>query len=782
MLKITRSLMKGAFRSLLYRFFFFFLVVSLLIQLINLITYRVNLWYFESELEQNYNKSLSNIADGLNNVFTGIYNSNYLLSLDTDVMQLFSSGFSVDDPSQYAVVSQTIRSLSRISRMGEYVDSVFIYKKNNDLIISDQGTYSAADFFGRKNALEQYPKPFWENYGSQTRPFQILPPSRSSSRNGAYILPIVQTAIAEYRSNDLYVINLKVDPIIESLVSSKLTPNSMLFIVDDSQQLIASTEMNEPREEIRDFVKQFQSSGSHVVRTAVGQRDMLAIQTSTRFVFKNLNMIALVPESDIRDTMKHVKYWGVTLSLIALVLSILLSFLFSRKLYAPIQSLIAKISPSAEPAADEYKVLDREIHRMMDNMDLLSNSLTSISPLALEQWIVRMLRYSRIPGEQEIASFLGKCGITFKHEHFAAALIRTKFTKAFYMDYSNAEQNAYYDKMAGLLKAHTLAEYQSLLVEIESNVFCLLVNLPQDADRHELTSYFETMFSLFRHDEIMHDMFIGMGDIHRGFEGLQESYLEAMKAMWRLSPFENKRLHYYQKEDEESVTILLGTNDDKKIFNLLASVKREELFELLEKVIRNHVSMGLSDFTIKELYMHLFVIGSQVLKHKDKTLPEATYREYIRIILSEHPLSVDGMTEFIYGYFNKIMDTIEPKADKLESLAFKPFIDANYPEDIHLELLADKFHTTPNYMSRLLKKELGQPFNQYLQELRVQKAKELLAGSTMLIQDIWASVGFNNRNTFIRAFRKIEGISPMEYRLQHAPNPEEGGLEETEGE
>ncbi|WP_025691157.1 helix-turn-helix domain-containing protein [Paenibacillus zanthoxyli] len=68
-----------------------------------------------------------------------------------------------------------------------------------------------------------------------------------------------------------------------------------------------------------------------------------------------------------------------------------------------------------------------------------------------------------------------------------------------------------------------------------------------------------------------------------------------------------------------------------------------------------------------------------------------------------------------------------------------------------------------------------------MQELRVQKAKELLAGSTM-IQDIWASVGFNNRNTFIRAFRKIEGFSSMEYRLQHVANPEEGGLRETDGE
>ncbi|MBW4084582.1 helix-turn-helix domain-containing protein [Paenibacillus sp. S150] len=62
---------------------------------------------------------------------------------------------------------------------------------------------------------------------------------------------------------------------------------------------------------------------------------------------------------------------------------------------------------------------------------------------------------------------------------------------------------------------------------------------------------------------------------------------------------------------------------------------------------------------------------------------------------------------------------------------------------------------------------MGRPFHQYLQELRIGKAKELLARSGMPIQDIWASVGFNNRNSFIRAFRKLEGISPTDYRSQY---------------
>ncbi|MFE5319419.1 helix-turn-helix domain-containing protein [Paenibacillus sp. NPDC056579] len=768
MLKHVHHFMNGGFRSLLYRFFYFFLAVSLLIQCINLITYRISLHYFESELEQSYKKSLSNVAASLNSVFTGMYNSNFLLSLDSSAMELFSDDFQVDAPEKYAHVSQTIRSLNRIRLMSDYVDSVFMYKKKNNLVISNQGTFTGTEFFGKTNALEQYSEAYWRQYSPHSKPFQILPPSRSVSQNGTYLLPIVQTAIAEYRSNDLYVINLKIDPIIQALIDSKLTPNSKLYVVDDNRQLIASTEMyGATPSDIEGIVKQLQDTGSPNLRTRFQNEDILAIQTNTRFIFKNLNMIALVPEADILVSMKDMRYWTTLMSVIALSLSILLSFLFSKRLYAPIRSLLAKISPAAPPTTNEYKLLDHEFHRMRDSMDTLHSNLTSMYPLAIEQWFVRMLRFNRVPDEADIQTFLQKCRLNLQHESFAAALIRMKYAKSFYMNYSSAEQNTLHVHWVNQLKSHLPAAYQSYLLEMEAGVFCILVNLPHDAERQELSPCFENMFSLLRHDENLHDIFVGVGNVHRGFDGLQQSYLEAMKSLWRLSPLDNKRIHYYDKEDEASVTILIGTKEEKRLFHLLASCKREELFEELRTIIQNHISVGFHDVTIKELYMHLFVIGSQVLKHKDATLPEATYREYIRMIVSEHTVSIDGLSEFITGYYDKIMDTLQPK-DQLESLVFKPYIDTHYHEDMCLEGLAEKFHTTPNYMSRLLKKELGRPFHQYLQEVRIQKAKELLAGTDLYIQDIWAQVGFNNRNSFIRSFKNVEGISPMEYRLQYS--------------
>ncbi|MEK3687050.1 helix-turn-helix domain-containing protein [Paenibacillus sp. FSL R10-2736] len=763
------SFIKGRFRSILYRFFFFFLILASMTQVVNLINYRINLWYLETRMQENYNMVLNNIADRLDKVFTEIYSFNYLLALDEATMQVFSSNFTVDNHAKYSYVSHSIRSLGRIRLMNEYVDNVFIYKKRDALIISDQGTYSAADFFGRSHRLELYSEDFWQAYGSQQRPFQILPPSRSPSQNGAYILPIVQTAIAEYKSNDLFVINVKVDSIVQLLLDFKLTPNSKLFVLDDNRQVIFSTEMDSPEAETRQFIKKFQTGEESNLKTVINGEEVLAIQKNTRFVFKNLNMISLVPVADIQDSMKVMKFWGNLINMLAMILSIVISFLLSRRLYAPIQSLIVKLPrTSGGPPSNEYKLLDREFHRMLDDVSSLNDKLSFIYPLALERWLVNILRFKRLPDQQEVEDFLDKCGFAFEHPSFIVALIRIKFTESFHSQYNAAEQNAVRSRILQMMKSHVPAARQWIIVEIETNVLGLLANAPQLAERQkELEPYFAYLEAGVRSIEEVRTLSVGVGQIHRGFEGLQQSYLDAMKAMWRTSPSQKERIHYSGSGAAQTAATLLTPEDSRKIFNLLCSAKKEELFVLLGTVLNDKAHGGISDIGLKEHLLQLFVIGSQVLKHKDAALSEVVYRDYIRVILSDAALSMDGAAEFIARFFTAIMDTLNPEADRQEYLVFKEYIDTHYQEDIHLELLAGKFHTTSNYMSRLLKKELGRPFHQYLQELRIGKAKELLAQSSMPIQDIWASVGFNNRNSFIRAFRKLEGISPTDYRSQY---------------
>jgi two-component system response regulator YesN len=95
------------------------------------------------------------------------------------------------------------------------------------------------------------------------------------------------------------------------------------------------------------------------------------------------------------------------------------------------------------------------------------------------------------------------------------------------------------------------------------------------------------------------------------------------------------------------------------------------------------------------------------------------------------------------------------------------FIHNNYHKDISLVDLSERFNASPAYISILFKNYTGENFKDYLNMYRVNKAKSLLSENTNLkINDLAGMVGCNHPNTFIRMFKKYEGVSPGQYAKQ----------------
>ena len=91
------------------------------------------------------------------------------------------------------------------------------------------------------------------------------------------------------------------------------------------------------------------------------------------------------------------------------------------------------------------------------------------------------------------------------------------------------------------------------------------------------------------------------------------------------------------------------------------------------------------------------------------------------------------------------------------------YIEKHFSEDLSLDILADKMDISSKYLSRIFKQSIGMNLSEYLARVRVEKAKELLL-TDMSIQQIMESIGIYNRTTFTRMFRRLEGITPSEYR------------------
>jgi AraC family transcriptional regulator of arabinose operon len=92
------------------------------------------------------------------------------------------------------------------------------------------------------------------------------------------------------------------------------------------------------------------------------------------------------------------------------------------------------------------------------------------------------------------------------------------------------------------------------------------------------------------------------------------------------------------------------------------------------------------------------------------------------------------------------------------------YIEAHIMESISIEDLAQLVHFHPNYFIRFFREHLGCSPVQYINKLRLEKAKYLLRTTELTIKEITDMIGFNDPGYFSKMFRKHTGFSPLEFR------------------
>ena len=99
-----------------------------------------------------------------------------------------------------------------------------------------------------------------------------------------------------------------------------------------------------------------------------------------------------------------------------------------------------------------------------------------------------------------------------------------------------------------------------------------------------------------------------------------------------------------------------------------------------------------------------------------------------------------------------------------KAVKIKDYLDLHYAEDITLDDLATNVGYSKNYLCRIFRESTGNTINFYLNNARINKAVELLAGTDMDVAKISGVVGYNNVFHFIKTFKKLVGVSPGNYR------------------
>lgn len=92
------------------------------------------------------------------------------------------------------------------------------------------------------------------------------------------------------------------------------------------------------------------------------------------------------------------------------------------------------------------------------------------------------------------------------------------------------------------------------------------------------------------------------------------------------------------------------------------------------------------------------------------------------------------------------------------------YIQKNYKEDLSLKYLSYKYHMNASYLGQIFQKEVGCSFNQYLSNIKNEKAKEMILNTNMKINDIAKEVGYVDTSYFYRKFKQCYGVSPASLR------------------
>ncbi|PKO14106.1 MAG: AraC family transcriptional regulator [Chloroflexi bacterium HGW-Chloroflexi-10] len=141
---------------------------------------------------------------------------------------------------------------------------------------------------------------------------------------------------------------------------------------------------------------------------------------------------------------------------------------------------------------------------------------------------------------------------------------------------------------------------------------------------------------------------------------------------------------------------------------------------------------------------------------REKDLGHASY---VRLALGELLIFITRKATHTKPTDSAQIDYMHGKVSEIQK-----YVNNRYKNTITLGSISEKFYISPFYLSRMFKKATGFTFTEYLNSLRIREAQQLLKESQLNVSEIADKVGYESQTHFGRVFKKITGMSPLQYR------------------
>lgn len=298
------------------------------------------------------------------------------------------------------------------------------------------------------------------------------------------------------------------------------------------------------------------------------------------------------------------------------------------------------------------------------------------------------------------------------------------------------------------------------------NIGFLILTFPQGEFLQENTfakQVIKGISSLFW--KYRQEVLYGISAVHTNISELTIAFKETMIALNQNRIDDVENIFEYSEQNIPPRRIP-WKNMDKLIFSVEAG-RVEETEKLVDELFE--IYHGIPGLSIGDIKFNCYQISGQLRYMLSYSIPElqimrteTTTQNAVSVIFGLAELYQYYRTFFTNIAHNFVTQEIYGDEDLINNV--KTYIEHYYQKNVSVEIAASLFHVNRSYLSHIFKKKMGESFIDYLNKVRVKHAKELLVSSDKKMYQIALLSGYNNVRYFFRAFKKIEGMTPEQYR------------------
>ncbi|MCQ6561606.1 AraC family transcriptional regulator [Paenibacillus mendelii] len=655
--------------------------------------------------------------------------------------------------------AETVKELSRYKDNSLILEGLFLYFRNDSNIFSNEGVVSLDVLTKDMYLFPQADQEAFLNDLSTIRHITLKPAIPVQIRGNreerllTYMFPVMPNN-SQPHGTVLFLIN---ESMLTNMMKNMLgNLQGAVYLLNEVGEVLA-VERNEDSPELERIMQKTELKTGEVISRIGSTRYSVMSEKSE---LTGWTYMIVMPTDQFWYRVIHFKQLASAVLLFVLVIGILAALFVSFKKSGPIRALVAhlqhrgSLGRSERKSFNEFELIRGAVDDLHHYTLQLETNMEQQRPLVIDQMLYRALTGSESEAEAGSALYPYIQG-----NYYFVMVISYRQDSSQILGASGRE--ALYQ----ILNRVEAADCNGFGIELlEEQAFALVMSVQQSVpDTRENQKQAAGAIQSLLRERLGINSLIGVGTICSELRAINQSFIEGLATIeYRLLFPEGHVLFFEDIAKLQDQNRQYSMGDQMKFTQSLRMADQAVCLDSLHAMLDNIAQMEQSMLLLRYI---CFDLVNAVLKEMRSLKLGLDWPETKKMMEFQ---TLEDLRESMGLVVARICEHVEAgKKSKRADLCSKitQEIDNRYRSDqLSLEVLAQQFDVSASYISRLIREQTGTSFTEYVQQLRIDAVKQEMLSTDRPIKEIIIEAGYQDMSSFIKKFKKSEGLTPGEYR------------------